>query len=83
MPLGASQTLIQRQRCETGPSASRCIHYQNFVRLSTVIRGADKQPGTTVGRRGVGIDTTQTRHACHGSMFASDVNLYGPRVCPV
>ena len=29
MPLHTMQTLTQRQRCETGPSASGCIHRQN------------------------------------------------------
>ena len=39
--------------------------------------GADKQPGTTIGRRAAGIDTTQTLNDCHGSMIARYVNLQG------
>ena len=41
--------------------------------------GADKQPGTTIGRRAAGIDITQTRDARHGSTFARYVNLQGHR----
>ena len=76
MPLGASQTLIQRQRCETGPSASRCVICHNFVRrpIPSLV-GADKQPGTTVGRRAAETDL-QARDACYGSMFARYVNLH-------
>ena len=82
MPLGAMQPLIKRQRCERGPSASRCIHCKNFVRQSMGSRGADKQPGTTVGGGAAAIDPQIFIDPCHGSMFASDVNLYGPKVCP-
>ena len=74
MPLGAMKVLIQRQRCETGPSASRCVICHNFVRRSKLSRGGDKQPGTTVGRRAA-VFEPQLRDACHGSMFARYVNL--------
>ena len=83
MPLEAMQTLTKRHRGETGPSTSRCIHCQNFVRRSSkVSRGADKQPGTTVGGGAAELELQIFIDPCHGSMFASDVNLYGPKVCP-
>ena len=80
MPLGAMQPLIKRQRCERGPSASRCIHCKNFVRQSMGSRGADKQSVTTVGRRGVKCTKVQTfRHSFHGSLLACYVDLHGVR----
>ena len=66
MPLGAMKALIKRRRCETGPSASGSIHCQNFTGIpgsGARLRGADKQPGTTIGRRVAEIDPL-LRDAC-------------------
>ena len=75
MPLDTMSAQIQRQRRETRPSARRTIHRQNVGEffVSTISRGADKQPGTTlIGRRqGAGVElATLPIDACH------DLNIW-------
>ena len=75
MPLHTMQTLTQRQRCETGPSASGCIHRQN--EMWSRFHGADKQPGTSDGRRAAECIQYQIFIDAFHDSFARYANLQG------
>ena len=75
MPLHTMQTLTQRQRCETGPSASGSIHRQN--EMWSRFHGADKQPGTSDGRRAAECIHYQIFIDAFHDSFARYANLQG------